>query len=279
MRVEVQPVCPCGSMRYREVLRAGRYCMYGQAVAQLDYSLLRCAECRLVRTWPMPEHAEHSPFRDDSFLTAYERRPDLYEHYLGRTVSEMAGLRPPPGRLLDVGANIGTLVELAGKAGYEAIGLELNLAGVEYAQAKGLDVRCATIESAGFEPSSFDIVSMSAVAEHVPDLHETLAECRNLLKPGGLLYLSNSPNYGSFGARLERELWYGLQPGGHVWQYTSRTLKDHVERSGFQVVEVRKYNLHRDFGRNKKERLRRTAFALAERFGWGDAISVGAVKP
>lgn len=279
IRVETRPVCPCGSARYREVMRADRYCVYGHAVENLDYSLLRCEACGLVRTWPMPEHAEHGPFRDDSFLAAYARRPELYGHYLGRTVGEIATLRPPPGRLLDVGANIGTLVQIASEAGYDATGLELNLAGVEYALAKGLDVRCSTLEDAGLEPASFDVVSMSAVAEHVPDLHETLALCRDLLVPGGLLYISNSPNYGGFGARLEKDLWYGLQPTGHVWQYTPGTLRDHVERSGFKVVATKKYNLHRDFGRNKKERIRRAVFAAAEGLGLGDAISVGAVKP
>jgi SAM-dependent methyltransferase len=273
-----KPVCPCGSARYREVMRANRYCVYGSAVESLDYALLRCRSCGLVRTWPMPEHAEHEPFRDESFLAAYEKRPELYERYLGRVVDAIARLRPPPGRLLDVGANIGTLVQLAVKAGYDASGLELNVAGVEHAQSQGLDVRCSTLEEAGFEPESFDVVSMSAVAEHVPDLAETFARCRALLKPGGLLYVSNSPNYASFGARFEKDLWYGIQPTGHVWQYTPATLRHHVERAGFEVVSVSKYNLHRDFGRGRRERLRKAAFAIAERLRLGDALSVGAVK-
>lgn len=272
------PVCPCSSTSYREVLRADRYCVYGSAVEKLDYTLLRCEACGLIRTWPMPEHAEHEPFRDDSFLAAYEKRPELYEHYLGRVVAEIAALRPPPARLLDVGANIGTLVSLAGRRGYDATGLELNTAGVEYARSHGLDVRCATLEEAGFEPETFDVVSMSAVAEHVPDLPETLAQCRALLKPGGLLYVSNSPNYASFGARREKELWYGIQPTGHVWQYTPSSLRFHVERAGFHVVSTKSYNLHRDFGRGRRERLRKAAFAVAERLGRGDALSMGAVK-
>ena len=74
-------------------------------------------------------------------------------------------------------------------------------------------------------------------------------------------------------------MWYGLQPTGHVWQYTPKTLKDHVQRAGFKVVDVTKYNLHRDFGRGKKERLRKAVFTVAERLGMGDAISVGGVKP
>ncbi len=226
----------------------------------------------------MPEHAEHEPFRDDSFLEAYNKRPALYEGYLGRVVAEIAAISPPPGRLLDLGANIGTLVKLASKRGYDATGLELNLAGVEYAQAEGFDVRCSTLEDAGFVAGSFDVVSLSAVAEHVPDLPETLARCRELLKPGGLLYVSNSPNYAGFGARWEKDMWYGIQPTGHVWQYTPKTLRFHVERAGFRIRSTTTYNLHRDFGRGKRERARKFAFRVAGRLGMGDALSVGAVK-
>ena len=276
--VHTDLVCPCGSARYTQVLKADRYCVYGGAVENLEYSLLRCSSCGLVRTWPMPEHAEHEPFRDDSFIAAYQKRPALYEHYLGRVVREMTAQKAPPGRLLDVGANIGTLVGLAARAGYDATGLELNLAGVEFAQAQGLDVRCSTLEEAGFDPGSFDVVSMSAVAEHVPDLPETLAHCRDLLKPDGLLHISNSPNYAGFGARYEKDLWYGIQPTGHVWQYTPKTLRFHVERAGFKVVGISTYNLHRDFGPGKKERARKVLFAAAERLGMGDALSVGAIK-
>jgi 2-polyprenyl-3-methyl-5-hydroxy-6-metoxy-1,4-benzoquinol methylase len=278
MRVDTAPVCPCGARDYKEVMRAERYCTYGSAIEDLSYTLIKCTACGLVRTWPMPEHAEHEPFRDESFLDAYRKRPALYEHYLGKTVGEIARLKPPPGRLLDLGANTGTLVELAAKAGYDATGLELNEAGVEFAKSRGLDVRCTTLDDAGFVPATFDVVSMSAVAEHVPDLPETLAHCRDLLKPAGLLYISNSPNYAGFGARYEKDLWYGIQPTGHVWQYTPKTLTYHVKRAGFRVVSVLKYNLHRDFGRGKKERLRKAAFSLAERLGMGDAVSVGAVK-
>jgi hypothetical protein len=103
--------------------------------------------------------------------------------------------------------------------------------------------------------------------------------CRELLVPGGLLYVSNSPNWRSFGARLERDLWYGIQPTGHVWQFTPRTLRTIFERNGFRVVGERTYNLHRDFGRNRKERLKRIAFMLAERMGLGDALSMAGIKP
>jgi SAM-dependent methyltransferase len=261
------------------VLRAHRYCTYGTNVAPLDYSLIRCRSCGLVRTWPEPEHTEHAPFRDESFLAPYLERAELFESLLRPTVEHIVRLKPPPGRFVDVGANIGSIVRMAGQRGYEAAGVELNEAGVERGRAQGLDMRGAALPDAGFAPGSLDVVCLSATAEHVADLDETFALCFELLAPGGLLYVSNSPNYRSFGARLERDLWYGIQPTGHVWQLTPATLRVVFERAGFRVIGQRAYNLHRDFGRNRKERLRRAAFALAAWVGFGDALSMAGVKP
>jgi SAM-dependent methyltransferase len=244
----------------------------------MDYELRKCRRCGLVRTWPEPPHEEHHVFRDDAFLGAYLQNPGLYEHYLKITVSEILRVAPPPGRFLDVGANIGTQVRLAREAGYDAVGVELNEAACEYARSHGLEVVNAACEDAGFPDASFDVISLSATAEHIPDFGEELGLYHRLLKPGGLLYLSNSPNYRSYGAWKEKELWYGIQPTGHVWQFTPRTLKDVLRRHGFEPAVTHVYNLHRDFGPGRKERLRRATFMLAQAVGLGDALSVGARK-
>lgn len=274
-----QAVCLCGSRRYRTVLRADRYCPYGQAVEELDYTLIRCLACGLVRTWPEPAGHEHGPFRDESFLQPYLDRPDLFERLLRPTIDDIVRLAPPPGRFVDVGANIGSIVAMAAERGYDATGIELNEAGVEHGRARGLDMRATTLEGAAFDDDSLDLICLSATAEHIAELDETFSVCRRLLRPGGLLYVSNSPNHRSFGARLERDLWYGLQPTGHVWQFTPTTLRRTFERTGFTVVGSRTYSLHRDFGRNRKQRLLKAAFRLAERIGLGDAVSMAGAKP
>lgn len=243
-----------------------------------DYALLRCRDCRLVRTSPAPEDHEHAPFRDDSFIATYLERLPLFTELLRPTVKDIADLSPPPGYLVDIGANIGVIVEMAQDLGYAATGIELNIAAVEHGKAKELDMRACDLHDAGFDPGSLDVVCLSATAEHIPDLDETFALCRGLLRDGGLLYVSNSPNIRSFGWWLEKQRWYGLQPTGHVWQFTPQTLRQAFERTGFNVVSERTYNLHRDFGRNRKERMKRLAFKIAGRVGLGDALSMAGVK-
>lgn len=231
----------------------------------------------MIRTWPQPADEDHEPFRDESFLRPYIERAELFASLLRPTVEHIARVQPPPGRFLDVGANIGTIVGMAAAAGYTATGVELNEAGVEFGRGRGLDMIALPLEHAGFADGTFDVICLSATAEHIPDIDETFALCRALLAPGGMLYVSNSPNYRSLGARWEKDLWYGIQPTGHVWQFTPPTLRAAFDRARFRVVSQRTYNLHRDFGRNRKERLRRAVYSLAERAGLGDAVSMAGV--
>lgn len=279
MKTATGVACACGATAYRTVLRADRTCTYGTNVEPYDYELRRCRACGLVRTYPAPEDHDHAPFHNEDFVRPYLARAALFESLLRPTVEDIARLAPPPGRLVDVGANVGTIVGMARDLGYEASGVELNEAGCEIGRARGLDMRAAALDDAGFEPGSLDVICLSATAEHIPDLDETFGLCRSLLRPGGLLYVGNSPNWRSFGARWERDLWYGIQPTGHVWQFTPRALRQVFDRTGFRVVARRTYNLHRDFGRNRKERIRKRVFALAERLGLGDALSMAGVKP
>lgn len=279
MITDTKPVCPCGSARYREILRSGRYCTYGTNIEQADYALLRCVACGLIRTWPEPAEHDHGPFRNDDFVRPYLERAELFESLLRPTIEDIVSLRPPPGRFVDVGANIGTIVGFAHDAGYDATGVELNEAGCDIARARGVQMICAELHDAGFERDSLDVICLSATAEHIQDLDQTFGYCRTLLRPGGLLYVSNSPNHRSLGARIERDLWYGIQPAGHVWQFTPPTLRAVFERTGFRVIAARTYNLHRDFGRNRKERLRAAAFRAAAVLGLGDALSMAGVRP
>lgn len=274
-----QPICPCGGSRYRRILASDRYCVYGDRIESGSYELLRCARCGLIRTWPQPADEDHAPFRDESFLGPYLERAALFESLLRPTVEDIARLSPPPGKLIDVGANIGMIVRMARDLGYDATGIELNEAAVDHGRANGLQMLALPLEKAGFAPGSLDVICLSATAEHIPDLDETFGLCADLLRTGGLLYVSNSPNHRSLAARIERDLWYGIQPTGHVWQFTPKTLRDAFMRSRFEVVSHQTYNMHRDWGRNRKQRLKKGAFDAAARLGFGDALSMAGVKP
>lgn len=92
----------------------------------------------------------------------------------------------PGGHLLEVGCGSGAALQSMQQKGWKVTGLDFDEGAVSNARNKGLDVRQGQLSSQGFADESFDAVVMSHVIEHVPSPVELLAECRRILKKGGV---------------------------------------------------------------------------------------------
>jgi 2-polyprenyl-3-methyl-5-hydroxy-6-metoxy-1,4-benzoquinol methylase len=138
-------------------------------------------------------------------------------------------------RLLDVGCGEGAFLEWARAAGWEAVGVEPDPAAVAAARSRGLTVHAGTVEALRSEASSFDVVTLSHVLEHVHDPRALLKSIRDLLKPGGLLWL-DTPNITSVGCRLFGANWLGLDPPRHLVLFNHPTLRSLLESLGFTVI-------------------------------------------
>ncbi|MHB8571658.1 MAG: class I SAM-dependent methyltransferase [Candidatus Dormibacteria bacterium] len=273
------PECLCGARDYIITLRSDRYRVYGDLDAQLRYSIARCRRCALSRTLPVGEEVYAGPYRDPDAIRSYLVLPALYRRLMEHTLLEIREICPS-GRLLDIGCSVGTLLGVAAEDGYDVTGLELNLDAVEVARERlgAGSVLAEPLETASLPPGYFDVIVMSAVAEHILDLPGVLRRCWELLRPGGAVLLANSPNWGAPVARLGGAGWYGLQPQAHVWQFTVGTLSVVLERAGYRVVLRRTYPLHREYHGALKRVLRRGDWLLGKA-GLGDALSVGGRRP
>ena len=83
-----------------------------------------------------------------------------------------------------------------------------------------------------------DVLHAAAAFEHVSDPLATLAECRRILKPGGLLGLA-TPNGRSLGSRWFGRSWRGLTPPWHLHLFGPRSLRQVLHGAGFRVVALR----------------------------------------
>ena len=141
------------------------------------------------------------------------------------------------GRLLDVGCGSGELLELVQRLGWRATGVDFDPAAVSNSRGRGLDVRLGSVEEQQFPESSFDLVVLSHVIEHLPDPVATLRECRRVLAPGGAM-LVVTPNAESWGHSLLRENWLGLDVPRHLCVFTSAGLARTAGNAGFRHVSI-----------------------------------------
>jgi 2-polyprenyl-3-methyl-5-hydroxy-6-metoxy-1,4-benzoquinol methylase len=141
------------------------------------------------------------------------------------------------GRLLDVGCGSGVQLERMRALGWEVEGVDVDAAAVQNARRKGLNIHLGDLEDCRFPDGSFDVVTMSHLIEHVGNPQRLLRECHRILKPSGRLVLV-TPNAQSWGHRIFRDRWRGLEVPRHLFVFTVSTLRHLAESANFRTVNA-----------------------------------------
>ena len=201
-------------------------------------AIVRCSACDLVYVNPIFDEAHYKHVYASAAYQEVVRDLGIQSHEyrvqrFGRErVDIMARyLTVPDPAYLDVGCSTGFVVEAAQAAGWRAAGIDLNPSAVEFGRGRGLNVRVAALEDAGFAPVSLDAVSLFDVLEHLPNPTTTLRLCMQLLRPGGILFLY-VPNYDSASRLLMGAEAHFIWPTHHLNYYTPVTLGDLAAREG-----------------------------------------------
>jgi SAM-dependent methyltransferase len=204
------------------------------------WDLSRCDDCGHMFADPCP-----TPAFIASLYGALE--DPLYEEEAGgramnfrRIFVRLERLRPEKGRLFDVGAATGILMNLARERGWEVDGVEPSAWAVECARARyGLAVRPGLFEEVRVEPASVDVVTMVDLIEHMSRPYDALRRAAEVLRPGGFLCLV-TPDIRSAAARIAGRTWWHFRPA-HLAYFTRKSLDALFRRTGFTVVRRRSY--------------------------------------
>lgn len=167
---------------------------------------------------------------------------------IGRRLALLARLLNKPARdlrLLDVGCSSGTLLRIAGEAGFVVQGVEPSAAPAQTARDQGFTVHTGFLQQVGLPKDGFDIVTLMEVIEHLQEPLDLLTEISRILRPGGLLMISTG-NAGGLTLRATGATWEYLdmaRHGGHVSFFTPVSMRHLARRAGLETVRMDTRNL------------------------------------
>jgi 2-polyprenyl-3-methyl-5-hydroxy-6-metoxy-1,4-benzoquinol methylase len=200
---------------------------------------VRCKNCHLIYMNPMEKVSKTNEYY---YKAKNTHAPTIRECYLRTAKSQVRLIQKYASgtNLLDIGCAQGFFLFSASKAGYTTRGIEISQDAAAYAIKEfGLDVEAKPFEELRFPESSFDVVTLWQVLEHVPYPLTVLKEVYRILKPGGLI-VASTPNIEGIPAKILRKKWWDIKRL-HINQFTTKTLADILHNAGFKKMSSVSY--------------------------------------
>lgn len=182
-----------------------------------------------VRRVMRAQHASPAPSYEAHSAPARERTSERRFRWLQRQL-------PARGRVLEVGVRDGSFGALAANE-YEYVGIDPASAAARHARARGLEVYCASLSSFVNVGPAFDAITLFHVFENMADPHDALARIKDLVKPGGVLFLSTFDTEGLIYLFTERKRM-SQNFRTHLVLYSRSALIELLEHSGFEIIDI-----------------------------------------
>ncbi len=132
-------------------------------------------------------------------------------------------------KILDIGCGAGGMIDLLSQYG-TTIGVDKDRQIAQFNRKNGRKVFHGDLVKLSFPDSSFDLVSLLEVLEHVDDDLQGLKEVRRILKPGGTFFIS---------VPVFPFLWSSHDYASHhKRRYMKGELLDKIKKTGFRIKNV-----------------------------------------
>jgi SAM-dependent methyltransferase len=181
---------------------------------------------------------------------AWARKPGHDSYWRFHRDVFLAGLPPPPARVVDLGCGEGRLPRDLGRLGYDVIGIDPSTTLIEAARDADPDgdYRIAGAGAVPLPDSSADLVTAFMSPQDIDDLDAAMREAFRLLVPGGRLRIAavhpiNSA--GGFAGATTTRNGRALDATFEITEsyFEERRYRDEIERDGLPMAFT---SLHRD---------------------------------
>jgi len=215
--------------------------------------IARCSNCNLTFVIKGSDI-----FSDEDYFQTYDldKYVEYYQEFRNRLFKRhlhIIGQLVPKGAILDVGCSFGWFLKIARDFGWRPFGIERSEEISKLTrQTYNLNVLCGDVESANRFNTSFQVITLWNVLEHIAEPVNALKFLYNELTPGGLLVIS-VPNvnglfsriafwsykasWGKFKFPLE-QLYQTNTPNMHLFHFSVETLGLILTKCDFEVIKV-----------------------------------------
>ncbi len=204
-----------------------------RGIASRAFAYRRCTRCRAYFLDPVPEDlARHYPPDYHGFPDAGAfARAVRWEKPKLRLLRGVAR----SGRLLEIGAGVGTFARAAVLAGFDVTAIEMDARCCEHLESVvGADAICSDDPRRAIGSlDGFDVIAMWHVIEHLRDPWGVLEQAARALAPGGALIVA-TPNPQSLQFRLLGRYWCHIDAPRHLHLIPAAAMIEKAERMGLR---------------------------------------------
>lgn len=139
-------------------------------------------------------------------------------------------------RVLEIGVRDGSFGMTASRE-FEYVGIDSAPIVARHARGRGIEVYCATVSNFVNTGPAFDAIALFHVFENMADPHDALVRMKDLMKPGGVLFLTTFDTEGLIYLFTERKrLTQNFRT--HLILYSRSALIELLEHSGFEIAQI-----------------------------------------
>lgn len=212
-----------------------------------EFELIQNAEYGFLETSPQPS-SEKLPdyYKSEDYISHTDSQRNLFEkvYHLVRSISLKKKLKlinsfsSESKKLLDVGCGTGDFLQTASENNWTVSGIEPNKQARKFANEKTNDSVFEIEQLLKYEESSFDVITLWHVLEHLPNLENHLKVFKKLLKSNGTLIIA-VPNYKSYDAKYYKQFWAAYDVPRHLWHFNKTSISKLVSKQHMKVIKVK----------------------------------------
>lgn len=233
--------CPvCNSSRFSDFLKVEDYFLSHEV-----FSLKKCNTCGFVFTNPRPtENDLGLYYQSEEYISHSSSTQSITDkiyysvrNYTIKQKFKLINKHFKAAKILDIGCGTGEFLSYFKAKGWNTTGIEPNETARKIATKKhGLNVHLeAQLDK--LKKSSFEVITMWHVLEHVPDLSLRIKQLKSLIKEKGILIIA-VPNIDSKDAKTYGNFWAALDVPRHLYHFNPSTIKKLFEKFGFELKET-----------------------------------------